>query len=108
MIQTHEFMTISIKRTQVRKPVLVSEKLISLLFGILVAVFYIGLALGFQSLVVYLSSRTWKWHFSAPSSDIIFFVFALTLLSVLVLFLFKLYRVVKNLFQAFWESLKSD
>jgi hypothetical protein len=84
----------------------VSQKLISLVFGILVAVFYLALALGFQALAVHLSNGTWKSDFTNTISHIISFVLTLTFLSVVVLFFSKLYLFINKLFQAFWDSIE--
>ena len=99
-------MLIAIKSTQVQKPVLVSEKLISLIFGILVTVFSIPLALGCQAVVVHLSSGAWEWTFTNRVSNISSLVLTLTVSSVAVLSFSKLYLVINKLFQAFWQSLE--
>lgn len=106
MTPTNEFMRLSIKRVQVQKPLLVSEKLISLIFGILVTVFSIALILGFQALAVHLSSGVWKWGFTNPISNLSSFVLNLTFCIVLVISCLKLYLVINKLFQSFWESLE--
>jgi len=101
-------MPIPVKSTQAQKPVLVSEKLISLIFCILVAVFSLALALGFQTLAVHLSKGTWESDFTNTISNISSFVLTLTFLSVVVLSFSKLYLVINKLFQAFWESLEGE
>ncbi len=99
-------MRVSIKSTQEQKTFLASEKFIGLTFGILVVVFSIPLALGFQALFVDFQSINWERVVVIASSNISSCVLTLTFLSVLVFGISKLYLAIKKLFQAFWESIE--
>jgi hypothetical protein len=102
------YLTTDIESTQTHQPATLSEKLITITFAILVAVFSILPILIIHALSSLVWGGTFEWKWLANGFQDIFFILLLTVFSAGILYFLSLAVVVSKLIKVFWISLEED
>ncbi len=83
-----------------------SEKFITVTFGLLVTVFSVLPLVLIRAFFAWVGGKTWEWSNLTHGFQLMCYVLLSAIVGGVILYLMNLVVIVKKLFNAFWESLE--